>query len=107
MLGDFVFLFKLFVFAMVVRWLGSLFGNNPTIFAISLLVVGYYIFFEQWSFFGLLFLFFVVFLMSGLGTFMQDIIFQYGSVRELEMTGEQHKNESTPYLPYMMFMQKK
>ena len=82
---DYIFFLKLLLFFFVVRWLMDNLGNNKLLFTIGLLVGTYYIFFARWSILGAVFVILFLFIMGGVGNFMQDIIFQYDSVRSGEM----------------------
>ncbi len=96
MIGDLLMLLKLFVFFLFVQWLlGKV--TNKAVFVMLMLLVGYYIFFEQWSILGTLMVLFLVFLVGGLGSFMQDIIFQYTTV-----PGAEEREIPAMYPPYMI-----
>ena len=96
-IADYLMFIKIFVFLLFLQWLMGNLGNNRFLFIVALLIGGYYIFFAKWTIFGILLVGFVIFLMSGLGNFMQDIIFQYGSVAEREVEAQQLMSEYGPY----------
>ena len=88
LVSDYLLFLKLFIFLLFVQWLLSKVGNNRFLFVVGMLIGGYYIFFMRWSVLGIILVGFLVFILSGVGTFMQDIIFQYSSVMEEERLAE-------------------
>ena len=102
LIADYMMFLKIFIFMMFLQWLMGSLGQNKFLFVTALLIGGYYIFFAKWDVLGLLLAGFVIFIMSGLGGFMQDIIFQYGSVMESQREGMSPSEEQISSNPYMM-----
>ncbi len=84
LLNDYVLFAKIFIFFFFLRWLMGTVGNNRFLFVVGLLIGGYYILFARWSVLGILILLFILFILKGVGGFMQDMIFQYDSIRGME-----------------------
>lgn len=80
---DYILFLKIFVFLLFLRWLTAKVPNK-ILFTVGLFIGGYYIFFARWSMIGVLIVAFVLLIMSGLGNFMQDVIFQYSSLPDME-----------------------
>ena len=84
LISDYMLFLKLFIFFFFLQWLMEKVGNNRTLFVLGLLIGGYYIFFARWSILGAVIVVLFLFVMGGVGTFMQDMIFQYDSLRAAE-----------------------
>ena len=84
LISDYLLFIKLFLFFFFLQWLMDKLGNNKVLFTLGLLIGSYYIFFARWTVLGVILILLVLFVMSGLGNFMQDIIFQYDSIRAAE-----------------------
>ncbi len=82
---DYLLFIKLFAFLYFARWALENFGDNKILFALAILVLGYYIFFARWTILGTLIVFFFVFILHGVGGFIQDLLFQYDMVAPPEM----------------------
>ena len=107
MLDDFLLFFKLFAFAFYAQWLLGVLGNNKFLFAIALLIGGYYIFFENWTVFSILFFVLLVILMGGVGMFMQDIAFQYDMASRLEHEAEMAQAAMQESMMSRMYMRRR
>lgn len=83
-IADYMLFLKLFLFFFFMKWLMDQVGNNRTLFILGLLIGGYYVFFARWTVLGTVIIVLFLFVMGGIGNFMQDMIFQYDSLRASE-----------------------
>lgn len=96
LLSDYMLFAKLFIFFLFIRWLMDQVGNNRTLFILGLLIGSYYIFFARWSVLGTVIVILILFVMGGVGGFMQDMIFQYDSLRAAEAEQMEYARAMTP-----------
>ena len=99
--SDYILFLKIFVFLLFLKWLTAKVPNK-VLFTVGLFIGGYYIFFARWSMMGVLIVGFVLLIMSGLGNFMQDVIFQYSSLPDVEerMMEQQARAEQAQEMAY-------
>ena len=100
LISDYMLFLKIFLFFFLLRWLMEKLGNNKALFILALLIGTYYIFFARWSVLGAVIIILVLFVMGGIGNFMQDMIFQYDSLRAAE--AEQMEAMQRPMTPMEM-----
>lgn len=97
LLDDYLLFIKLFVFLYFARWAMENLGYNKTLFIIAILVLGYYIFFARWTIIGTLIVLFIVFVLHGIGGFIQDMIFQYDMVAQMEAEEKMIRQNMLPW----------
>ncbi len=81
--NDVLIALKIVGFLILLRWVMENIQNR-FLATLLLLVAAYYLLFVEWDIYGLFVIFFILISATGITYFVQDLVFQYGSVREHE-----------------------
>lgn len=77
--NDVTIALKIVGFLILFRWVAE--NIHHRLLATLVLLVGaYYLLFVEWDLFGMFVVLFIIVAMTGIGVFVQDLVFQYDSV---------------------------